>query len=62
MTANEFHRQHVLTMIEAAQKAGRTEGEIVAIVDRYFGDDLTRVRARRERTLVSRLFGRNAAA
>jgi hypothetical protein len=61
MTANEFHRQHVLTMIEAAQKAGRKENEIVAIVDRYFEDDLTRARARRERSFVARLFGRSAA-
>jgi hypothetical protein len=59
MTANEFHRQHVLTMIEAAQKAGRNESEIVAIVDRYFGDDITQ--KRRERGLVPRLFGRRAA-
>jgi hypothetical protein len=59
MTANEFHRQHVLTMIEAAQKAGRNESEIVAIVDRYFGDDLTQ--KRRERGFVPRLFGRRAA-
>jgi hypothetical protein len=59
MTANEFHRQHVLTMIEAAQKAGRNESEIVAIVDRYLGDDIAQ--KRRERGLVPRLFGRNAA-
>ena len=59
MTANEFHRQHVLTMIEAAQKAGRNESEIVAIVDRYFGDDVTQ--KRRERGLVPRLLGRRAA-
>lgn len=61
MTANEFHRQHVLTMIEAAQKAGRNENEISEIVDRYFGDDVKRARARRERRLRSRIFGRRAA-
>ena len=59
MTANEFHRQHVLTMIEAAQKAGRNESEIVAIVDRYFGDDIAQ--KRRERGFVPRFFGRHAA-
>ena len=32
---HEAHRQHVLTMIESAQRAGRSEREIVAIVERF---------------------------
>lgn len=59
MTANEFHRQHVLTMIEAAQKAGRNESEIVAIVDRFLGEDVAQ--KRRERGLLPRLRGNRAA-
>jgi hypothetical protein len=35
LTDQEAHKQHVLTMIETAQRAGRSEREIVAIVDRF---------------------------
>jgi len=31
--------QNVLVLIETAQRAGRAEKEIVAIVERYFGED-----------------------
>ena len=33
----EAEQQHLLAMIEAAQRAGRSEREITSIVDRYFG-------------------------
>lgn len=32
----EAQRQHVLMMVESAQRAGRSENEISEIVDRYF--------------------------
>jgi hypothetical protein len=35
LTDQEAHKQHVLTMIETAQRAGRSEREIVAIIDRF---------------------------
>jgi len=31
--------QNVLVLIETAQRAGRSEKELVAIVERYFGED-----------------------
>jgi hypothetical protein len=34
----EAEQHHLLAMVEAAQRAGRTEREITAIVDRYFGE------------------------
>ena len=37
----EAEQHHLLTMVEAAQRAGRSERENVAIVDRYFGDGAT---------------------
>ena len=37
----EAEQQHLLAMVEAAQRAGRSEREIVGIVDRYFGDGAT---------------------
>jgi hypothetical protein len=51
---HEAHRQHVLTMIEQAQKSGRTEPEIVAIVERLFNTDAGDSQ-KRERSLLSRL-------
>jgi hypothetical protein len=36
LNEHEAHRQHVLTLIENAQRAGRSEPEIVAIVERFF--------------------------
>lgn len=38
----EAERQHLLAMVEAAQRAGRSEREIVDIVERYFGQEATR--------------------
>jgi hypothetical protein len=38
----EAEQQHLLAMVEAAQRAGRSEREIVAIVDRYFGEGAAR--------------------
>ena len=38
----EAERQHLLAMVEAAQRSGRSEREITAIVDRYFGEDAAR--------------------
>jgi hypothetical protein len=34
----EAERNHLLAMVEAAQRAGRSEREITAIIDRYFGE------------------------
>ena len=31
--------ENVLVLIETAQRAGRAEKDIVAIVERYFGED-----------------------
>jgi len=39
MNDREFERQQVLTLIEAAQRAGRSEDEIVEIVEQYFADE-----------------------
>ena len=33
MRENEANQQHLLLMVEAAQRAGRSEAEIVEIVD-----------------------------
>jgi hypothetical protein len=38
----EHEYQHLLVMIETAQRAGREEREIVAIVDEYFGAEARR--------------------
>lgn len=35
LNEHEAHRQHVLAMVETAQRAGRSEDEIVAIMERY---------------------------
>ena len=40
MNEREFERQQVLTLIEAAQRAGRSEDEIVEIVEQYFAEEL----------------------
>ena len=39
MNEREFERQQVLTLIEAAQRAGRSEDEIVEIVEQYLADE-----------------------
>jgi len=33
--------ENVLVLIETAQRAGRSEQELVAIVERYFGEDVS---------------------
>ena len=38
----EAEKHHLLTMIEAAQRAGRSEREITVIIDRYFGEGASR--------------------
>jgi hypothetical protein len=47
--------QNVLVLIETAQRAGRSERELVALVERYFGEDanalLTPSRGRRLRRM-----------
>ena len=58
MNENEHHRRYVLTMIETAQRAGRTEEEIVAMVERYFNTDFAERRAAAGRVgPLSRLLG-----
>jgi hypothetical protein len=55
---HEAHRQHMLTLIETAQRAGRSEPEIVAIVERYFNTDIDAAQVERgksERGLFNRL-------
>ena len=42
LVQSEAEHQHLLAMVEAAQRAGRTESEIVAIIDRYFGEATSR--------------------
>jgi len=55
----EADRHHLLTLIEAAQRAGRSEREIVAIVDRYFGEGATsRLGIVSERGFARRLLDR----
>ena len=55
----EGELEHVLTLVESAQRAGRSEREIVEIVDRYFGEETTReLGIAPERGVVRRLFGR----
>ncbi|MDE3190561.1 MAG: hypothetical protein KGL94_07065 [Acidobacteriota bacterium] len=39
MTENESNLQHLLLMVEAAQRAGHPETEIVAIVEEAFEAD-----------------------
>jgi hypothetical protein len=38
----EAERQHLLAMVEAAQRGGRSEREIIMIVERYFGEVASR--------------------
>jgi hypothetical protein len=38
----EAEKHHLLAMIEAAQRAGRSEREITDIIDRYFGEGASR--------------------
>jgi hypothetical protein len=39
LNEHEAHRQHVLAIIENAQRAGRSETEIVEIVERFFNTE-----------------------
>jgi hypothetical protein len=58
----EADRHHLLTLVETAQRAGRSEREIVAIVDRYFGDGATsRLGIVSERGFARRLLDRATA-
>jgi hypothetical protein len=41
VTEYEADRHRLLTLVETAQRLGRSEREIVAIIDRYFGDGAT---------------------
>ncbi len=57
-----FERHHALAMIEAAQREGRTENEIVALVETHFGHGAARVEPSEPRPgIVRRLVGRPAA-
>ena len=58
MQPMEAQRQHVLTIIESAQRAGRSENEIIDIVDRYFGRGQARVHGLSERGRIRRLIER----
>lgn len=65
MQPMEAQRQHVLTIIESAQRAGRSENEIIDIVDRYFGPGQARVHGLagergRLRRLIERSLGKAA--
>jgi hypothetical protein len=55
LTDQEAHRQHVLTMIETAQRAGRSEREIAAIVDRFCDVERPRKRETDSNHLFTRL-------
>ena len=53
-----MQQHHVLAMIETAQRDGRPEREIVAIVDRFFGAETTdELGTRREAGRLRRLLG-----
>jgi hypothetical protein len=59
----EAEQHHLLAMIEAAQRNGRSEHEIIAIVDRYFSTEVSdELGLRREAGLLRRLLGRKRAA
>jgi hypothetical protein len=42
LVQSEAEHQHLLAMVEAAQRNGRSEREIVEIIDRYFGEGSSR--------------------
>jgi hypothetical protein len=54
MNEHDARNYHALVMIEAAQRAGRTEDEIVAMVERYLGP-LPGRPSREERGRIRRL-------
>lgn len=56
---NDAERRHVLAMVEQAQREGRSEREIVALVEGHLGEAvLPAGRAVGGRRLVDRLLGR----
>jgi hypothetical protein len=56
---HETHQQHLLEMIETAQRQGRPEREIVAMVDESVGrTDGRNVSSLTDPSLVQRLIGR----
>lgn len=57
----EAEQHHLLTIVETAQRAGRSEREIVAIVERYFGESRARELAIGEPGLFRRIVGRATA-
>jgi hypothetical protein len=58
----EVEQHHLLVMVETAQRAGRSEREIVAIVDRYFGDGASsRLGIVNDRGFARRLLDRASA-
>ena len=55
----EAEQHHLLTMVETAQRQGRSENEIVAIIERYFGAPVAReLGIGGERGLVRRIVER----
>ncbi len=57
----EYQHHHALTMIERAQRAGRSEQEIVRLVEEHFGvGQVDVVGLHGERRLLRRLLGRAA--
>jgi hypothetical protein len=62
MQQYEAEQQYLLAMVEAAQQRGRSEREIVAIVERYFGDGSASRLGLPEAGVVRRLLARRRAA
>jgi hypothetical protein len=59
LAQDEAQQQRVLAMIEAALRSGRTEREIIGIVDEYFGAGAACDRRNAtERRFVRRLLAR----
>jgi hypothetical protein len=54
----ELERQHLLTVIETAHREGKTESEIVALVDPSFARETAKPERGR---LLDRLIGRSEA-
>jgi hypothetical protein len=58
----EAEQHHLLALVEAAQRAGRSEREIVSIVERYFGEPAaTQLDIGREPGFVRRFLRRRSA-
>jgi hypothetical protein len=55
----ELERQHLLTVIERAQRDGKSEAEIVELVDPAFAADTASVESLAGRRRLARLVGRN---